>query len=129
MTDITAGPADTVETRDLTQIGTGAAAETLRSPGPGFAAEPYNLVKDRENVRGRIAMWLVWTLVGLIVLVSLIALGTQIACSLNGAACPTPTTELVSVRALIELILTPLVGLVGAVTGFYFGEKSANATP
>ena len=31
--------------------------------------------------------------------------------------------ELASLRVLVELVLTPLVGLVGTVTGFYFGEK------
>ena len=41
-------------------------------------------------------------------------------------ACTAETVDLKSMRSVIELVLTPLVGLVGAVTGFYFGEKSAS---
>jgi hypothetical protein len=29
-----------------------------------------------------------------------------------------------TLKSLLEIIFAPIVGLVGAVTGFYFGEKS-----
>jgi hypothetical protein len=71
-------------------------------------------------------MRLVWTLVGVVGIVVLIGLATAVRCGYSGA-CTAETIELKSVRVIIELILTPLVGLVGAVTGFYFGEKSGKS--
>src|SRR5437899_1306250 len=113
------------ETRDLTKPGLEATQGPVRQPGsPGFGVkeETYNLVRARENVRGQIAMWLVWSFVGFVALAGLIGLGTQIGCA--WAKCDDAIIELKTIRALVELILTPLVGLVGAVSGFYFGEKS-----
>ena len=86
-------------------------------------SEAYDPAADRENIRGRIAMWLVKALVALVGVVALIGLITAAFCGYTGG-CNADTVELKSVRGIVELILTPLVGLVGAVTGFYFGEKS-----
>jgi flagellar basal body-associated protein FliL len=74
----------------------------------------------RERVRGRIAMALIVTLI----LVVLATLGYLVWLSFNLAAL---TTD--DLNTLIPMIgttlLTPLVGLIGAVTGFYFGGLTA----
>jgi hypothetical protein len=51
--------------------------------------------------------------------VTVIGLSTAVRCGLSGV-CTLETVELKSARAIVELVLTPLVGLVGAVNGFYF---------
>jgi hypothetical protein len=86
-------------------------------------AKPYDPTLDRETIRGTIAQALVWTLVGVIAVVVLAGLVTAYACHAKDA-CSADAIELKTIRVVIELILTPLIGLVGAVTGFYFGEKS-----
>ena len=78
---------------------------------PGLATvgdKPFDPSKDREQVRGKIALILTWCLVG-IVAVSLILILTRVSID--------------KIKDTLELILSPIVGLVGAVTGFYFGEK------
>lgn len=81
---------------------------------------PYDAAPVRENVRGKIALLLLYTLVGLIGVI------TAYNCHLKDACAP-ETVELKSVRSVVEIVLAPLIGLAGAVTGFYFGEKSASA--
>lgn len=126
MTDTTGQELPPEQPRDLRQIGSSAAEEAVWKPGSGLKEEKYDPAKARENIRGQIAMWLVWSFVGFVALAGLIGLGTQIGCAWT-KTCDAATTELKTIRALVELILTPLVGLVGAVSGFYFGEKSANS--
>ena len=85
----------------------------------------YDPTRDQETKRGEIAMWLVWTLtavIGFAVLTGLVSTG---ACFLNPGACPVSDQVLTVSKTLLEIVLTPLIGLVGAVTGFYFGGKTA----
>jgi hypothetical protein len=100
---------------------TGAAAG-IAPPPPGTA--PYDPGPDREKARGEIALSLVWTLVGIVIAALLMALVTAIRCSSIRHPCSTEATNLVALKTILETLLTPLVGLVGAVTGFYFGDKS-----
>jgi hypothetical protein len=102
------------------------------SPGPGGSKPPagieaksYDPTADREKLRGTIAISLVLTLVGSIVLVALTGMLTVHLCHAKDA-CAADVVELKTARVVIELVLTPLVGLVGAVTGFYYGDKSAS---
>lgn len=85
--------------------------------------KPYDPAPERETIRGTIAQALVWTLVGVIAVVILTGLVTAVACHAKDA-CSADAVELKTIRVVVELVLTPLIGLVGAVTGFYFGEKS-----
>ena len=94
-----------------------------QQPAEPFREKPYDPSPARENIRGRIALWLIYTLVGVIALITGMALIATGACLMAG--CSAGALELTALRVLVELVLTPLVGLVGAVTGFYFGEKSA----
>jgi hypothetical protein len=116
---------------DLTTVPEPSAAIAEAAPSElsePFSEKPYDPLPERENIRGQIAQWLIWTLVGVIACVVLTAILTTIGC-LKTNACDKEALGLPSLRAVVELILTPLVGLVGAVTGFYFGEKSATAKP
>lgn len=74
----------------------------------------YDPAEDRERVRGRIAQILVWLLVGIVV----VSLGAGIGLGLR------VEEGIESLKLVLELVLTPIIGLVGAVTGFYFGERS-----
>jgi hypothetical protein len=112
--------------RDLRQVGAPESESDQATTKPDDV--PYDPAADRESVRGQIAMWLVVTLVLLVLAVAVIGVVTAVLCGSSGK-CSADTVELKSVRAIVELILTPLVGLVGAVTGFYFGEKSRGAVP
>jgi hypothetical protein len=103
---------------DLTQVG----GEGGSEQGP-IERVPYDPAPERESVRGQIAQTLMWTLVGVIAVVVLTALGLTLGC-LKSNECASAALELKPMRIVVELVLTPLVGLVGAVTGFYFGERS-----
>ena len=113
--------------QDLNTLGgaTTAGGATPPSIASQIVEKPYDPTADRETIRGTIALALVWTLVGVITAVVLTGFVTMYACH-AGSTCNTETMDLKTIRAVIELVLTPLIGLVGAVTGFYFGEKSAS---
>jgi hypothetical protein len=67
-----------------------------------------HLLKIREDARNKIALMIVGSLCG-IVLFSFITLwvGKPIA----------------DIKEILEILISPVIGIVGAVTGFYFGEK------
>jgi hypothetical protein len=110
------------EVQDLNKLG--APDSDAATPSGRIIEKSYDPAPYRENIRGSIALALVWTLVVLIAIVVLTGLVTEAACHAKDA-CSTETIELKTTRVVIEMVLTPLIGLVGAVTGFYFGEKSA----
>ncbi|HEX8665881.1 MAG TPA: hypothetical protein VF744_17845 [Beijerinckiaceae bacterium] len=108
---------------DLTTRGAPAAARLEdRAAAIQPHTEPYDPSRDREETRGRIAMYLVWTLIILVAATFVFAIVTVLGCAV--ASCNTQTKDLEAVRMVVQLLLTPIVGLVGAVAGFYFGEKS-----
>jgi hypothetical protein len=93
--------------------------EDLTDESPGDAGvptlEPYDPAPEREQMRGCLAA-------GLVALLFLIVIGSLAALESRG-----PT-----VRELLDwvaVVLGPVVGLVGAVTGFYFGTKSRDSDP
>ncbi len=77
---------------------------------PRTQREPYDPAKDRERVRGRLAQWL------------LLLLAAVIAVVLGGLLAGRFSIE--DVVKLAAVVLSPLVGLLGAVVGFYYGEQS-----
>src|SRR3954466_7128295 len=74
---------------------------------------PFNLEESRELARGRISIAL---LVVLFVVVATVLIGTLILVR------PFDTD---AVGLLLSGLLGPVVGLVGTVVGFYFGQESA----
>jgi hypothetical protein len=79
----------------------------------GLHLTPYNPTHDREKKRGLIALSLV-AILGLIVVAALVYVFF------------TTAPDMDAMKTLLELLFTPIVGLVGAVTGFYFGEKQSS---
>ncbi len=73
-------------------------------------SKPYNPDPEREKLRGKIALILVSLLVG-IVLMAFFTLWF---------AAPEKVSKL---KEVLDLVVAPIVGIVGAVTGFYFGGK------
>lgn len=111
------------DVQDLNKLGTPAGDPATPSTSR-FVEKPFDPAPERENVRGTIALALVWTLVVVIGVVVLAGLAIESACY-SKDVCTAETIELKTMSKVLELVLTPLIGLVGAVTGFYFGEKSA----
>ena len=115
-------PADeAVTSEDLDSV-------VYRGDGPTVQDAPYDPTQDREEKRGQIAMTLVRALLG-VVIASFLLFGVKVFFNDCGACDPEDQNSIASyVNALseiIELIYAPLVGLIGAVTGFYFGERSS----
>jgi len=68
----------------------------------------------RENARGRIALWIVGSLFAIVLL-------SYLVFTLLVFSGTPPTFD--NLKDLTEALVAPVVGIVGAVTGFYFGEK------
>lgn len=97
------------ENYDLTVL----PGETEKSPG---LAEPdtgptYDPSKDRERLRGFIAL-------GLLGLLAAIVVASFVFIFLHYKS------DLSKLKSILDILFAPVVGLVGAATGFYFGEKS-----
>jgi hypothetical protein len=73
----------------------------------------YDPAPERERKRGLIALVLVAALCGIIVLAFAFVF-----------VMPVTATNIEALKSVLEILFAPIVGLVGAVTGFYFGEKS-----
>lgn len=78
--------------------------------GPAFQTIPYDPAKARESVRGWIALSLI-ALFALMMSVSFAFMWVH----------PDRSKDL---HDLLALLLGPLVALVGAATGYYFGSKA-----
>ncbi len=76
-------------------------------PPPPPTAEPYDPEPLREQLRG-------WIAVGLLILLALVVAAALAALFLR--------IDSNSIKDVISLILSPIVGLVSAVTGFYYGS-------
>ena len=70
-----------------------------------------DLPRLRENTRGRIALLL-------IALLALVVIGVLVLTYLRTLGYGGAATD---IKELVTLLLSPLVALVGSVTGFYFG--------
>src|SRR5215217_7543996 len=84
-------------------------------------ATDHGIEGTRERIRGKIAMSLIITLI-VVVLATLVYL-TWLSFGLAEVG----TDDLNTVIPMVgTTLLTPLVGLIGAVTGFYYGGQTAN---
>jgi hypothetical protein len=77
-------------------------------PRPSVGSN-YDPASDREKVRGILALSLVITLIGVVVASLLVVLLVP--------------DNVGALGEVLQLILSPLVGLVGAATGFYYGSR------
>jgi hypothetical protein len=101
-----------IEEKDLTgEDGDLSAESASRLEAPPPTLEPFNLTREQEKVRGRIAEGLLMML-GVILLfafLTLWALGTNFG----------------DLEKLMTIIFAPVITLVGTATGYYFGNKTA----
>lgn len=74
------------------------------------ADKPYDPDKDREQIRGYIAL-------GLLALFMLIVFGSFLSLIFHWI----PLNDL---KEILTIIFGPLIALLSAVTGFYYGEQS-----
>lgn len=90
--------------------------------GPGGAA---GVVENPElgNTRKTIAYFLLWILVGIIIVVVLVSLVFSFKCWLNATTCSAASTALGILTNTVSPLFTAMVGLVGSVVGFYFGSR------
>jgi len=77
---------------------------------PPIAGETWNASQHLATSRRFIAHWLLAMLSG-VLLVSWLCVILSLA-------------AFEDVQALMTIVFAPMIGLVGAATGFYFGEKS-----
>lgn len=78
----------------------------------------FRLEEEREKKRGQIAVLLVRLLVGIVVASFVFTyLRSVTSMEIGGIAVK-------DVKEILTMIFSPIVALVGAVTGFYFGGKS-----
>ncbi len=98
------------ETLDATISDPNVSAPNLTGP----SSRPYDPDEFRDQARKRITYWLLALLTTLFIgaFTSLFCLDTK------------PTFD--HLKSLLEVLLGPLVTLVSAATGFYFGAQSAN---
>ena len=83
--------------------------ETSIPQGNRFDPEP-----QREIIRGKIALRLLWTLVG-VLLLTFISMWLKM--------------EEEKLRTVLTIIFGPLVTLVSAATGFYYGSGNRSSSP
>ena len=101
-----------VEVKDLTiEDGDLSADSVLQLGAPPPTLEPFNLPKEQERVRGRIAEGLLMML-GVIVLFAFLTLWAYSA-----------TFD--DLEKLMTIIFGPVITLVGTATGYYFGNKTS----
>jgi hypothetical protein len=89
-------------------------------------SEPFDPSQSRESVRGKIALRLVWLLIAVISMAMLIAGLATLSCT-TGTKCSDELSGLKAVKTILDIVVAPLVGLVGSVIGFYFGEKAGSS--
>jgi hypothetical protein len=89
----------------------------------GLATAPYDPTRDREGVRSQLAIGLTLLLAVLVVAPFALILVGATCDGLFPASDACKRIPTVPLQDLLETLLTPIIGLVGAVTGFYFGEN------
>jgi hypothetical protein len=97
---------------DLTQETPEESTASLIKYVPATVKKPYDIATEREKARKMIALTLIWTLIG-VLLVSFWLLRAS-SCSVAG-------TE--GMMKLVSHVFTPLVTLVASAVGFYFGTQ------
>ncbi|MFZ5670427.1 MAG: hypothetical protein ACOY4K_13115 [Pseudomonadota bacterium] len=113
---------------DLNAIG-GEGAATVLVGAIGSVTRPYDPAKDQEVIRGRVALLLVVALLMLVGTLMLVSLAAGQACWREPSSCAAVKDSMEAVKLIIDAGLSAVVGLVGAVTGFYFGSKAASQKP
>ena len=97
-------------------------------PAPRPAEAPYNLEAAQENKRGEIAIRLL-TMLAMVLAVTYLFVLIAFLVAWDGTHSVDIVATLAALKALMEPILTALIGLIGSVIGFYFGANSSKPGP
>jgi len=98
-----------------------AAAAGGASPA-GVDKEPY----DADRTREKIAYFLLYIMLGIIVVLLFVALIYSARCWVNAGMCTRSEAALTILTTAITPIFTAMIGLIGSVVGFYFGSKQVS---
>lgn len=112
------------ELESLRQSGSFPKLERLEHSRPSTDA-PYDGNKKRDHDRANIAYWLL-ALLSFIVFSSFLCLAFAGAILTNSAWTLKYGFQFDQLKSLLDVIFGPIIALVSAATGFYFGEKSTN---
>jgi len=99
------------------------ASTTVASGGTGPGGAAGVVDNPDVNTRRTIAYFLLWILVGIMLVVVLVSLVFSVNCWVDGRTCGRATTALNILTASVSPMFTAMVGLVGSVVGFYFGSR------
>ncbi len=91
------------------------AANQVAAPPPETVPKEasYDPARDRESVRAKIALWLLYLVIGIIALAMVGLLANLI--------------DSATLEKLATLVLAPVLTVFGTVLGFYFGERAGKA--
>jgi len=95
-------------------------------PLQDITSAPFDPAQSREQMRG----WIALALVGLLIFVAIypLAVGSYFAVSCGGGTpCQDNSASFKFLIDVFDKLLAPLIGLVGSVIGFYFGEKAGSS--
>ena len=96
-------------------------------PGPPTGSKPFDQAEEQEKVRSDVARRLLWGLLGIVAVYAIISVGSLL--SLSDAKSFERVKELYALaRDFLGTALASITGLVGAVTGFYFGAQASKKT-
>lgn len=119
--DDTTAPAGTAEAVASAVTGTGTGTGASAATGTAVGLQDYS----EDETRERIAYFLLWIMIGVIIAVVLVALMFSVDCWLHPGRCEPAKDALAMLTTSISPVFTAMVGLVGSVVGFYFGSKKS----
>lgn len=77
------------------------------------------------DTQKRIAFALLLIMIGVIAIITVVALGYSVRCSIDGGSCDRSSKALDLLNGSMSPIFTAMIGLVGSVVGFYFGSRQS----
>jgi len=96
----------------------------IRTVPVDVTTSPYDAEKARDDIRGKLALLLIYLLI-FVVVAAFVSIWIQVLIAWTKGNNIDTTIPL---KDMLQLILAPVVGLVGAATGYYFGVSSTKPT-
>ncbi|MFQ3595132.1 MAG: hypothetical protein SNJ63_03345 [Sphingomonadaceae bacterium] len=90
-------------------------------PQPNVSTEPYNQARAHDEARKTISYFLLWTLVAVILLLAAFPLIYLLDVSASGDFDEERGGFVVQI---LNIVVGPLVALIGSAMGFYFGSRN-----
>lgn len=93
--------------------------------GANNAGTASIIVPYIDKTREKIAYLLLAILIGVIAIITLVALIYSASCWFSAAQCAAAQKALPILTDAIQPVFTAMIGIVGSVVGFYFGSKES----